>query len=265
MGNLLDAFHVVDAPPSVPYRFGVFSVVTPRAVPEPHWRLGVEWQTQNCGTAKITAGPCIVDDPDALDPDDLCDILQWEPFTVYVLNDDSVPGQTLEDHRANTILRLTNGEQYAVERELADRLFTAVPAPLDMTGFGDNPAFVLGHVEQQLAAQYQGLGIIHMSRRTAVLLGDSHLRMQGQTLTTILGTPVILNAAIDPPTSPANGDITIYGTGPLVMYQGQIDTNQFAIDRAVNKVCYVAQRDYVLGWDCAAVGAKTVLPSFDLS
>lgn len=261
MGNLLDAFHVVEAPPSVPYRFGVFSVVTPRSAVEPHWRLGVEWQTQNCGSAKLTAGPCIVDDPDALIKDDLCTIIQYEPFTVYVFNDDSIPGQSLEQHRANTLLRLTNGEQNAVERELADRLFAEVPTPIDMTAFGEHPAFVLGHVEQVLAAEYGGMGVIHISRRTAVLLGDAVFRMQGQTMTTILGTPVILNPAIDPPTSPPNGDITIYGTGPVVMYRGDIDTNQFTLDRAENNVCYVAQRDYVIGWDCSAIGARTVLPS----
>ena len=69
MGTLLDTWQLVEAPPTVPYRYGVFSVVTPRVVPSPHWRLGVQWQTQNCTTVKQTAGPCIIEDVDPLDPD----------------------------------------------------------------------------------------------------------------------------------------------------------------------------------------------------
>jgi len=45
----------------------------------------------------------------------------------------------------------------------------------------------------------------------------------------------------------------------LVMYRGDIDTRENAVDKAINGVSIIAQRDYVLGWDCVAFGADVTL------
>lgn len=244
--------HVVDAPVSVPYPHGLFAAVTPRPAVDPHWRNGVTWQSQSCGLVKATINPCLADEVDPLTPDDLCSVLDYDPFTLYAFNDDSVPGRTLEQHRQDTIDRLVAGEQFTAEQHLWGLLTTAVPVPVDLTAY---PGWLaLGHVEQALAEAYGGLGIIHMSRLAATALA-LHLRFSQGTVTTMLGTPVVIGGGYDPLVSPFSPTATIMGTGPLVMYRGEIDTDAFTIERPVNNLSYVAQRDYVIGWDCAAVGA----------
>jgi hypothetical protein len=111
--------HLVEAPAVLPYRYGLFSVAQPRpteltqAGVDPHWRNGITWVSQACGVAKITQEPCVADFNPELDPDDLCSVSQFDPFTVYAFNNDSVPGFSLAEHEANAVARLLNGEQLA--------------------------------------------------------------------------------------------------------------------------------------------------------
>lgn len=260
MGSNLNTFHLVSAPPAVPYRYGLFSVATPRTADlgangtDDHWRLGVTWQSQSCGNAKITTGPCI--DPEVADltPDDLCSVLEYEPFTVYAYNNDAIPGHTLTEHEQNARDRLIAGEQVATEDHFWAAMTTAVG--VGVVDLSAQPAYVaLGYVEQALAQSYGSAGVIHMSRLGAAAVCD-RLYADGQVMRTKLGTPVVVGGGYDEITlgsSPSTFDI--YGTGPLVLYRGDIDTRQTAIDKARNEVSYIAQRDYVIGWDCTIVGA----------
>ena len=68
---------------------------------------------------------------------------------------------------------------------------------------------------------------------------------------TALGTPVVIGGGYNVPESVTDTG-TIIATGPLVMYRGDIDTRENAVDKAINSVSIVAQRDYVIGWDCVA-------------
>jgi hypothetical protein len=70
-----------------------------------------------------------------------------------------------------------------------------------------------------------------------------NLYADGQIMRTKLGTPVVVGGGYDQAG-------LIYGTGPLVIYRGEVDTRQQAIAKPVNKVSFIAQRDYVVGWDC---------------
>jgi hypothetical protein len=238
--------HLVEAPASVPYRYGLFSVAQPRttelttAGADPHWRNGITWVSQSCGTVRVTQEPCVDDADPALTGDDLCSIAEFEPFTVYAFNDDSIPGFTLDQHRAHATERLLHGEQYAVEETLWANLGGVSDPCTDATG---SPAYVgLALAEQSLAASYRGMGVLHMNRATATVLCD-HLYADGQIMRTKLGTPVVVGGGY------ADAGL-IYATGPVVIYRGEVDTRQAAISKPSNKVSYVAQRDYVVGWDC---------------
>ena len=238
--------HLVEAPASVPYRYGLFSVAQPRTTElteggaDPHWRNGITWVSQSCGPVRVTQEPCVDDADPTLDPDERCDIAEFEPFTVYAFNDDSIPGFTLEQHQSHAVQRLLHAEQHAVERVLWDRLSDAADGCADLSGV---PSYVgLATAEQALADLYRGMGVLHMNRATATVLCD-YLYADGQVMRTKLGTPVVVGGGFDTPG-------TIYATGPVVIYRGEVDTRQAAINRGVNKVSYVAQRDYVIGWDC---------------
>ena len=204
----------------------------------------------------MTTGSCIDPDVEALLRDRVCSQFKYEPFTVYNYSTDAIPGHTLEQHRANAVARLTNGEQRTVESVLWSRLVTADPIPTDMTGV---PGWLgLGYVEQTLAEQYGSQGVIHMNRYAATALA-MHLRVEGGVMRTLLGTPVVVGGGYDPLPGQVSDTAVMFGTGPLIMYRGDIDTRENAIDKRLNDVSIVAQRDYVLGWDCVAFSAEIAL------
>ena len=262
MGTSLNAWHEVAAPPVVPYRFGVFSVAEPRTAtgvdlaPDEHWRLGLEWISEACRDALVTSGPCIDPEVGPLESNRECNLFQFEPFTVYAFNTDALPGRTVRQHEANAVARLTNGEQAAVESVLWSRFVAATPVPTSLTSV---PGWVgLGWMEQALAEQYGSQGVIHMSRLAATALG-LYLRPDGGVLRTLLGTPVVAGGGYDALQAVQGDTAAIFGTGPLVMYRGDIDTRENAVDLALNDVSIVAQRDYALGWDCVTIGAEISL------
>lgn len=253
MGAQLDTWQLVEAPPVVPLPYGIFSVAEPRLTTDDHWRLGVQWQSQACSTTKVTTGPCIEPERGSLTPDDYCSVSQYDPFTVYAFNDDPVVGHTMDEDLANTIQRLIATEQRSVEEQLWTLLglgavsTTALPAvPAGVT---------LGYLEQILAQNYGGQGVIHMSRLVATFLWE-YLEVQGGKLVTKLGTPVVAGAGYDNIVAPGT-DFTMYASGPVVLYRGDIDTRQNALNRATNQASIIAQRDYVLGWDCVAYGVTS--------
>lgn len=255
MGTLLNTFQQVSAPASVPYRYGLFSVVEPRTASiegttlDEHWRLGVQFTSQSCALIGRTTGPCI--EPDSpIAAGQVCDILQYDPFTVFAFNEDSVPGRTLAENEANAIERLVHGEQFQAEVHLRNLLVNATSASvIDATAF---PSYIgLGYAEQLISEEYAAQGVIHMDRQTAMAC-SLYLRVEGGRMVTNLGTPVVVGAGYSrAPFAPKN-TAQIWASGPLVMYRGDIDTRENAINKPINSVSIIAQRDYVLGWDCSA-------------
>jgi hypothetical protein len=257
MGTQLETWQLVEAPPVVPLPYGIFSVAEPRLTTDEHWKLGVQWQSQACSTTKITTGACIEPERGSLIPDDYCSVSQYEPFTVYSYNDDPIVGHTLDEHLANTIQRLVATEQRSVEEYFWAQLVAGAVSTVSLTTFG--PGVVLGYLEQQLAENYGGQGVIHMSRATATYLWE-YLQTQGGKLVTKLGTPVVAGAGYDPLTTPLD-EFKMFASGPVVMYRGDVDTRENAVARATNQTSIIAQRDYVLGWDCVAYGVEGKFPT----
>lgn len=257
MGAQLDTWQLVEAPAVIPQPYGIFSVVEPRLITDEHWRLGVQWQSQACEPTLITEGPCIVPRGEGgLSNFGVCSVFQYEPFTVYAYNTDAIGGYTLDEHMAHTVQRLINGEQKSVEARLWSGMAASV-APSSLTPF--SPEYGLGWLEQSIATNYNGQGVIHMNKLAATVFSDTLIYPEGGRMRTNLGTPVVVSAAYDTPTIPPDGTANIYATGPLVMYRGDIDTREDAIDKARNEVSIVAQRDYVIGWDCSVSAVQVTL------
>lgn len=257
MGTQLDTWQLVEAPPVVALPYGIFSVAEPRLTTDEHWRLGVQWQSQACDLTRTTYGPCNVPEGLPLSPDDYCFVSQFEPFTVYTYNNDPVIGHTLEEHRANAVQRLIASEQTTVEVNVWNQLAFQAVSTLSLASFG--PGVVLGYLEQKLAETYGGQGVIHMSRLTATYLWE-YLQVQGGRLVTKLGTPVVAGAGYDSMSTPLD-KFTMYASGPVVIYRGDVDTRENAVSKSNNEVSIVAQRDYVLGWDCSVYGAEGKFPT----
>lgn len=256
MGQNLSTWQLVEQPVVVPHPFGLFSIAEPRLTTDEHWRLGVQWQSQACLEDYVTYGPCIENDPSPLTSNSDCVVKQYEPFTVYAYNTDPIPGHSLAEHRDQTVQRLINGEQIVAERKLWADMIASPDATIDASAY--TPTYALAVAEQAIAEAYPGTGIIHMSRQSATILW-ANLVVSGGKMQTLLGTPVVVGAGYDNAVGSPIATSSIFATGPVLLYRGDIDTREQAINKAHNEVSYVAQRDYVLGWDCYAVRVDLTL------
>jgi hypothetical protein len=249
----------VTPPIATPRRFGLFSQVeirTPQVDQtgvDQHWRLGVQWQSQNCAETKVTTSDCLVDGETTTtgnekDTDAYCEVREFAPFTIYAYNDDDIPGHTLAQHEANAIARLVNDEQRSVEAQVWADMLAEAGAPSDLTMYTAKQG--LGTLEATWSINYGVTGLIHMTANTATVLGDCLYR-EGSRLFTYSGTPVVIGGGYAQSTDVPDL-ATIVVTGPMVMYRGEINTQANAVAKATNQVSIIAERDYVVGWDCNA-------------
>jgi hypothetical protein len=256
MGQNLSTWQLVEQPVVVPHPFGLFSQAEPRLTTDEHWRLGVQWQSQACIEDYITYGQCISGGETSLTSNSACVVKQYEPFTVYAYNTDAIPGHSLAEHRDQTVQRLINAEQLAVERKFWSEMIANADATIDASAY--SPTYALALAEQAIGEAYPGTGIIHMSRQAATVLWEN-LVVSGGRMQTLQGTPVVIGAGYDNGNTLPDPTSYLFATGPVVIYRGDVDTREQAINMAHNEVSYVAQRDYVLGWDCYAVQVNTTL------
>jgi hypothetical protein len=254
MSDTSTIYTPVEAPVVPPRPFGLFSVAAPVPLGDRE-SIGVRWESIACGAAVgVTNDPCLVDMGETPDLDKALtagcgDWAATKPYTVYVHAQMSPGGASLADAQERASELLTQGEQYGAELGLWEALVAAA-APVVVPAL-EGPQGRLAVVEQQLAEAYYGLGVIHMSPRIATFL-EGNLERSGQQLQTKLGTPVVVGAGYD-------GDSeAIYGTGVVVVRRGVIESHP-TTDRRINDLLALAERTYVVTWDCATVGA-TVAP-----
>lgn len=236
----------IEAPVVVPHPFGLFSVASPQSPTDPSWMLGGQWTSTACGDLAATFDACInggtpgAKTVTARDP--------WshaKPFTVYAYR--SCAGESAESVADDVDTLLSNGEEFAAEQALWTALTTAA-AP---TVGGGDLLDALAYVEQLLGVNYFGTGVIHMNRGAATRLAQ-HLVRVGNHLETIAGTPVAAGAGYDSAAAAA-GPAVIYGTGALAVRRSTPDRHT-AWNLQVNDYTAIAERTYLVGWDCYAVG-----------
>lgn len=258
MANMTALSVEVTAPPVVPYRFGVFSVAPIVTPADPHAFVGINWLSVGCGQVSVTGDPCVVDAPAALAvnvPD--CVVMNYEPFVVYTYSDMGFIGRGGDGSDAVDAAeaQLLAGEQFGVEDVLWGLIDAAVTSEVAIASANFRQGLAV--VEQDLAEAYGGQGVIHMSRFTASMLTD--LRVEGGRLVSPLGTPIVAGGGYDAalagsvPTS-----VKMFGTGPLVLLGSTVESYP-ALNPATNQQATLAQRQYVVGWDCAAVGVNITL------
>lgn len=241
----------VAAPTPVPYRFGIFSVATPLPEGDGRWEGGgMEWVSEACVTPAFTNNECVDPSAPELVAQGMCVIMSYDPFTVYAVNNDSA-GKTRDLTEAANIARarLEASEQFGVE----EKLWALLTPTTEVAA--TSPAMGLALVEQMLTESYPSMGVVHMSRLTATLLGELGIvHAEGNRLVTTLGTPVVAGGGYGQVNGVEPTDAAIYGTGPLVLLRGTVDTVR-GFNRDVNSHYTIAQRPYAVGWDCSVVGA----------
>lgn len=261
MGTSMNTWHEVAPPPVTPNRYGLFSVAQMRTSAlengrtDEHWRMGVEWISQACGYAYAQTGVCATSGtPVFNDTGDYgaCEPEQFDPFTVYSYNTDPLPGLTLEQQRQHVIERLIATEEREVEYQTLLAMGAATAFP--MIDYRMHSGWLgLGAIESYFGWEYGGQFVLHMDRATAVSL-SLHLHAEGGVLRTITGTPVVVGSGYGNWVGGTYPYSEVYATGPVVIYRSEIDTSADAVNIGQNRTSIIAQRDYVVGWDCKVQG-----------
>lgn len=123
----------------------------------------------------------------------------------------------------------------------------------------------LGRLEYELANCYDGIGVIHAPRSLLAPLAEATLIVETENGYRTVGGNVIVFGAGYTGTSPTgtseSGAAWMYATGAMFIYRSPAQvipiypdrsssrgTNSF--DRAENTLRAIAERTYVIGWDC---------------
>lgn len=274
-----------DALPFTSPSFGLLSPATTQleTATTNKWKMGLQWRAI-CPEADGTFGECTTIDGDVL-PAAKAETWDQEtrgatPITVYSRTDCAPVGEwnDLSERNRQALLR---SEERELERifwtgmveedstvktafpHLAANAFvidgddllqpvadvvTPVPQPIEVG---------VGMLEEAMRECYPGVATLHVPLRLGSLMAEASLLRQngGTAFTTSVGSKVVLGNY--PGTSPAGVDTEgvtwIYATGN-VFYQREPAPHTFrpveSFDRGVNTLSMIAERTYVIGWDC---------------
>jgi len=277
----------VEPPVFTPQPYGLMSVVQLVSDSTPHWQNGITWESRCMDPmGASTYDECIAvtgiegspPEPSAKTENVQLIDRGATPFTPYVKFECSPVG--VSDAQKIATDALARSETWQVERAfwtgLVDGKTIAFPhlaaaaevddaqgimlqsaATIVVTGAAVDIATGLGLLEAQLANCYNGVGIIHVPVKALPTLDawglvkatNGILKTQNGNLVAVgAGYTGSSPAGVDP----VNGESWIYATGAIAMRRGDVKINPLrdSIDRAKNTVEMIAERTYVLSWDC---------------
>lgn len=279
--------------------YGLFSVAAPQTSADPHWQLGITYEPLCGNEPGVIINPCIspvVSGGSTKDTTAERGIRGALPFTVTTWIDCGVVGHydTVEADTAELLRRheqriaeeifwtgdAPNTTQAIYPHLAADtavfdgdeQMQLAVTSVVAASGTGIVQA--LGALEAELAECYGGQGVIHMTYATAedalsnFLIQRVPVGPGGKpALQTVAGGNWVVVGSGYPGTSPAGatppaGTAWMYATGAVFMYRSDIKSTSRpseAVVRSINDLTYIAERTYVVAWDCCLIGALVTL------
>lgn len=276
---------LVDPPRRQPMPYGIFTVVDERPMDDPHILLGVEYQPL-CGGSGTTFDYCVTGGPGpGFYATASRQMRAATPFTVFSEVQCSTVGDNWDRGNADAEDMLRATEQYQVERALwtgevaglSNQMYphlsansavtqSLVPNGLQITlqtqavivsGGPLSAATAIGLLEGALGACYDGQGVLHVPESAVPALANLNMiYRQGKNLLTHNGNLVVAGAGYTGSSpsgvTPPPGSTWMYATGQMFMYRGPIKTfaRETELNRATNTLTAIAQRTYVLGWDC---------------
>jgi hypothetical protein len=263
-----------------------------------HWRNGVNYE-ELCAAADTTYDDCFAVSgtggaaaalPPVKEPTAGYNTRGATAFTVYADVDCSVPG--FWDRAQLAIAEtLARSEEHSVERAFwtgqaagAEVVFPHLAADAAVTETRGGPHTYtlqtaattvsggpfdivegLGRLEAALAECYEGRGVIHVPIALAAAMADAMLLVRdGNRYRTPAGNLIVIGGGY-PGTSPAGASsadsLYMYATGAMFIYRSDIFTTPpvSAVDRAVNTQEMIAERTYLLGWECCHLAVEISL------
>ncbi|MFC1410402.1 hypothetical protein ACEZCY_14165 [Streptacidiphilus sp. N1-12] len=258
----------VEPQPVAPAAGGLFSVATMLPMEDAHAENGVMWEPLTCAEAQAGGDPCVAE-RDPLAVDEGVPEVEATPFIIYGGYNCKLVGHTVADVRNRAQQALYLGEQRATERALwtgdqGNRPRLADPTavilgPGSLLADAVSPEVGLALLEAYLGSGTGGVGMVHLTRDVATLLWRGQmLTTSGTRTTTRLGTLVAAGGGY-PGTGPDGSDAPAgtawaYATSPVVVRRSEVymnpDTPEQALNKTTNNLEILAERTYVVGWDC---------------
>jgi hypothetical protein len=287
------ARQIIDPPGSTPLPYGLWDSIQHPTIDNPHWQQGITW-VERCPAGATTYDECLTVTGTGAPPappaktDNVEQTFRGAtPFTVYAEFDCSPVG--LLD--AATVARdaLARIEQMQVERaffhgtaagqttvfphlaadtEVVDAqgiVLQPVASPI-VTGSDVDITDGLGRLESALSDCYGGQGFIHVPHRVFPMLAAWNLAVERDGgLYTPAGNRIVVGSGFEntaPDGTPAEPRTAwIYATGQVFGYRSDVRFTQAreSIDRAENTYKMIAERTYVLGFECCLIATQISL------
>lgn len=273
---------------SLPY--GLWDSIQTPSPDGVHWQQGVTWDDR-CPTGDTTYDECLAvtgtgapPEPGAKTANVTQESRGATPFTVYARFDCSPIGladaQTVaQDALARVEQRQVEtafwtgavGGQAAAFPHLAadgevldgDVVLQPVASPVVT---GADVAHALGALEQELADCYAGQGLIHVPRSALATLAAWNLvEERDGALFTLGGNRIVAGSGYTGTgpdgAAPAAGTTWIYATGAAWGHRSDVFFSQVrdSLNRSSNTLQMLAERNYLIGFECCLLAAHIVL------
>ncbi len=263
--------------PSAPRRYGLLqAAVGPLDLPE-HARIGgIRYINEICGDGFGYQVECV----EALNSKTFSNGLQTVtgvPFVVYSTILCGSVGFTQDEFNAMAVSRLLSVEQTIVEQVFSAGTFAQAPSLANNTpnattvvGTSVTAVEVVSELENAIycTSQYGANAYLHMPIAVLNDLISQHfLTWDGRVWRTPMGSIVSAGcyANLTPAgAAPAAGVFWIYATGQTAIWRASdsdiaVYPVEGTLDRTTNQQLILAEREYVVTWECAAYAKSVTL------
>lgn len=286
------ARQIIDPPAFTTLPYGLWDAAQKPAASSPHWQQGVTW-IERCPTGATTYDECLTVTGTGAPPappakaDNVDQTYRGAtPFTV-VAEFDCSPVGSLADAETVASDALARVEAHQVEAAFwtgtaggQDVVFPHLAADAQVLDAQDivlqtaaspvvtgaDVAHALGALEAELGNCYAGQGVIHIPHIALPTLAAWDLVMERDgRLYTPAGNLIVVGGGYTGSgpdgTAPADGTAWIYATGAVFGYRSpvRVMSPRESIDRAENTLKMIAERTYVLGFECCLLAANVTL------
>jgi hypothetical protein len=282
------ARQIIDPPAFTALPYGLWDSIQHPTPSGPHWQQGVTW-VDRCPTGDTTYDECLTVTGTGAPPEPAAksgNVAQTyrgaTPFTVYAEFECSAVGVGgAESVAADALARVeqqqveaafwtgTAGGQsivfphLAADAEVVDAQDIVLqPAASPVVTGGADVAHALGALEQELADCYKGQGLIHVPRSALPTLAAWGLarEVDGRLLTPA-GNVIVVGGGYTGSgpdgAAPGTGTAWIYATGAAFGYRSDVFFTDVrdSLDRSANTLSMIAERTYVIGFECCLLAA----------
>ncbi|HSE07706.1 MAG TPA: hypothetical protein VLB29_03485 [Nocardioidaceae bacterium] len=285
------ARQIVDPPAFTSLPYGLWDAAQKPTPDNGHWQQGITW-IERCPDGGTTYDECLAvtgigappEPPAKADNVDQT-FRGATPFTVIAEFDCSPVGlRDAETVASDALARVeqqqveaafwtgTSGAQtvvfphLAADTEVLDTQGIVLQTAASPAVTGADVAQALGELEADLATCYAGQGIIHVPRVALPTLAAWNLvEERDGRLYTAAGNLVVVGGGYTGSgpdgSAPAAGTAWIYATGAVFGYRGdvQVTSPRDSIDRSSNTMRMIAERTYVIAFECCLLAAHIVL------